>query len=189
MKWIAFEPDAENFKLLRINTILNDLEDRATLINCGLGDRFDELTMYRNLSNPGGNGLFASEYNPVPEKVKIIPLDSYLAENKIAAQDIKYIWMDTEGYEAQVLLGAKNFLKQNPVPIFTEFNPMAWNKSGCFERMISLLKEVGYTHYIWIKECMQSGKENVYPLEKLREFKNSNAWIGSLGDIFLFCIT
>lgn len=189
LKWLAFEPDAENFKLLRINTILNDMEDKATLVNCGLGEEFEEKTMYRNLTNPGSNGIFnkwlPSERNAPTETIKIIPLDAYLAENKIAANEIKYIWMDTEGYEAHVLLGAKNLLAQNPMPIFTEFNPMVWNRTGNFERMMSLLKEVGYTHWIWVLEMERIGEEKVYPLDKLWEFKNSNNWIGSLGDIFL----
>ena len=188
-KWLAFEPDPENFKLLRVNTILNDLEDKATLVNCGLGDKFDELTMYRNLSNPGGNGIFnkwlPSERNAPTEKIKVIPLDSYLAENKIDAAEVKYIWIDTEGFEAQVLLGAKNFLTQNAPPIFMEFNPMPWNKSGYFEKFVALLKSVGYTHFIWVLELTKTGQEKIYPIDGILEWKNSDAWIGSLGDIFL----
>ncbi|MBR3499531.1 MAG: FkbM family methyltransferase [Selenomonadaceae bacterium] len=189
MKWLAFEPDPENFKLLRVNTILNDLEDRATLVNCGLGDKFDELIMYRNLSNPGGNGIFnkwlPSERNAPTEKIKVIPLDSYLAENKIAVAEIKYIWIDTEGFEAQVLLGAKNFLTQNAPPIFMEFNPMPWNRSGYFDRLVELLKSVGYTHFIWMLDIIQRGQGKIYPIDKLFDWKSSDAWIGSLGDIFL----
>lgn len=185
MKWLAFEPDAENFKLLRINTILNDMEDKATLVNCGLGDKFDEMIMYRDLKNPGHNNFTEQKNNVPTAKVKIIPLDSYLAENKIAASDVKYIWIDTEGFEPQVLLGAKNLLKENPAPIFMEFNPMIWNKSGYFEHMMNLLEEVGYTHWIWVLEMIQRGEEKVYPLNELWQFKNSNREIGSLGDIFL----
>ena len=184
-KWLAFEPDPENFKLLRINTILNYMEDRATLVNCGLGNKFDKLTMYRDLSNPGHNNFTEPKKNVPTEKIKVIPLDSYLAENKIAATEIKYIWIDTEGFEAQVLLGAKNFLTQNAPPIFMEFNPMAWNKSGYFKKFVALLKSVGYTHFIWILELAQSGQEKIYPIDKLFDWKNSDAPIGSLGDIFL----
>lgn len=188
LKLLAFEPDPENFKMHRVNLILNDMEDKATLINCGLGDKFDEMTMYKSLENPGGNGMFLglllNEDLPT-ETVKIIPLDSYLAENKISAQDVKYIWIDTEGFEPQVLLGAKNLLKENPAPIFMEFNPMLWNKSGFYEQMMKLLKDCCYTHYILIHELEQTGKEKVYPIEELWNFKKSTAWIGSLGDIFL----
>ena len=189
LKYIAFEPDAENFKLLRINTILNDLNDNSILVNFGLGEVFEEQQMYKNLANPGGNGMFnkwlPSERNFPTETIKIIPLDAFFAENNLAAENVKYIWIDTEGYEAQVLLGAKNLLTKNPVPIFMEFNPMAWNKTGRFERFVDLLKMVGYTHFIWIPETFQHKEEIIYPIDKLWDWKNSNNWIGSLGDIFL----
>ena len=189
LKYLAFEPDAENFKLLHVNIILNDLDNRATAVNFGLGEVFEEQQMYMNLANPGGNGMFnkwlPDERNFPTETINIIPLDAFFAENKIAAQDVKYIWIDTEGYEAQVLLGAKNILSQNPAPIFMEFNPMAWNKTGYFERFIDLLKTVGYTHFIWVLEMIQRKEEKVYPIDKLWDWKNSDNWIGSLGDIFL----
>jgi len=107
------------------------------------------------------------------------------AENKIAAQEVKYIWIDTEGFEPQVLLGAKNLLKENPAPIFMEFNPMIWNKSGFYNQMMELFKECQYTHYILINEFDKIGEEKVYPIEELWNFTESTAWIGSLGDIFL----
>ena len=91
LKLLAFEPDAENFKLLRINTILNGMEDKVILVNCGLGNKFDEMTMYIDRSNPGYNSVIKFEDRTLTETVKIIPLDSYLAENKIAAQAVKYI--------------------------------------------------------------------------------------------------
>ena len=188
LKLLAFEPDAENFKLLRINLLLNDVsDDKATIVNCGLGDKFDELTMYRNLDNPGGNGMFNNLLgeNFPTETIKIMPLDSYLAEHKIAAHEVKYIWIDTEGFEPQVLLGAKNLLTENPAPIFMEFNPMIWNKTGYLERLIDLLKSVGYTQFIWTAEPNQAKYGNLHSIDELWDCKNSKDWIGALADIFL----
>ena len=189
LTWLAFEPDAENFKLLRINKILNDLDDRAVLVRCGVSDKFDTLTMYRNLSNPGGNGMFNNllpNENFPEETIKVIPLDAYFEENELPASAVKYIWMDTEGYEANALLGAKKLLKENPAPIFSEFNPAMWNRTGNLENAVSLLKEAGYTRVIWVFELMQKRKENIYPIDWILNWKNSDAWIGSLGDIFIF---
>lgn len=182
LKLLAFEPDTENFKLLRTNLILNDIgDDKAIAVNCGLGDKFDELTMYRDFENPGHNSLINVKDDAPTETVKIMPLDSYLAEHKIAAHEVKYIWLDTEGFEPQVLLGAKNLLTENPAPLFMEFNPMAWNKSGYFEQTIDLLKSVGYTHFIWTVESNQA----VHSIDEIYQFKNSTDWIGLIGDIFL----
>lgn len=179
LKILAFEPDAENFKLLRTNLILNDIGlDKATVVNCGLGDKFDEMTMYRNLTNPGANRLlFKVQNDQLIETVKIVPLDAYLIENKIAASEVKYIWIDTEGFEPQVLLGAKNLLRENPAPIFMEFNLNMWKSSGGFEPMMSLLMEY-YSHFIYVKGNI----ENLYPLEMLLTIDDT---FMQKGDIFL----
>ena len=180
LKLLAFEPDPENFKMHRINLMLNDIgDDKATVVNCGLGDKADELKMYRNLENPGANSFIKQDSGTPIAPVKIIPLDDYLAEHNIAARDVKYIWIDTEGFEAQVLLGAKNLLRENPAPLFVECNLGAWDKSGYFDDMMTLLAE-GYSHFILFE-----GKQTLYPLETLRTLKRSNTFFGRRGDIFL----
>lgn len=181
LKLLAFEPDPENFKMHRINLLLNDIgDDKATVVNCGLGDKLDEMTMYRDLVNPGHNNLTEPKGGVPTETVKVMPLDAYLAEHNIAAWDVKYIWIDTEGFEAQVLLGAKNLLRENPAPIFMECNLSVWEKSGRFDDMLALLAE-GYSHLIHIA----GSKVNLYPLDAIRTVGNPKADIGGNGDIFL----
>lgn len=180
LKLLAFEPDAENFKLLRTNLILNDLEDSATVVNCGLGEESSEMTMYRNLFRPNTNTLFKRGEDMPTATIKIIALDDYLAENKIAAEEVKYIWIDTEGFEAKILLGAKNLLAQNPVPIFTECNLGSWDETGAFEPMMKLLAE-NYSHFVFA----QGDTDILYPLEDLRKIKRPNNPQGMIGDIFL----
>ena len=69
--------------------------------------------LYSNGSNPGANSFIKQEQSTPIATVKIMPIDAYISEKKIAAHDVKYIWIDTEGFEAQVLLGAKNLLREN----------------------------------------------------------------------------
>ncbi|MBE8953975.1 MAG: FkbM family methyltransferase [Quinella sp. 1Q7] len=182
LKLLAFEPDAENFKLLSVNLLLNDLgDDKVTIVNSGLGDKFDEMTMYRDLENPGSNRLVQYKADMPHETIKIMPLDSYLAENNIAARDVKYIWIDTEGFEAQVLLGAKNLLTENPAPIFVEFNLGAWRKSGCFDEFFAIIAGK-YSHFI----LLDYGKETLYPIDALRTLTPPTEGFGRIGgDIFL----
>ena len=179
LKLLAFEPDPENFKMHHVNKILNDMEERTALINCGLGNEFNELVLYRNGNNSGANGFIKHQYSQPIASIKVIPLDSYFAENKISASEVKYIWIDTEGFEPQVLLGAKNLLKENPAPIFMECNLRAWDNSGFFDDMLSLLSE-GYSHFIHVQ-----GSDKVYPLETLRRIERPNNSLGQIGDIFL----
>lgn len=184
LKLLAFEPDAENFKLLRANLILNDMEEKSVAENFGLGIEESEQTFYKNITNPGGSGMFFEGRNFPSETIKIIALDKYFEEKNLNAEDIRYIWIDTEGFEPQVLLGAQNILRKNPAPIFMEFNPHWWQKSGFYEKMMELLIEL-YESYIWLKEGTENGEFILRPIEKLWEFQNSAADIGALGDIFL----
>ena len=191
LKLLAFEPDAENFKLLRANLILNDLYEKTIAENFGLGLEESEQTMYRDIINPGHNGMFSqkgnTEFNPLKiksETIKITSLDKYFEEKNLATEDIRYIWIDTEGFEPQVLLGAQNILRKNPAPVFMEFNPKYWQKSGFYEKMMRLLTPL-YSSYIWVKEAMTTKNTTQYPIEKLWEFQNSTAEFGSMGDIFL----
>ena len=191
LKLLAFEPDAENFKMLRANLILNDLYEKSIAENLGLGAEESEQTMYRDIVNPGHNGMFSQEGNQEfdmtkikSENIKIISLDKYFAEKNLAAEDIKYIWIDTEGFESQVLIGAQNILRKNPAPIFMEFNPQYWQKSGFYERMMEILSEF-YSNYIRVQESMTTKNIISYPIEKLWKFQNSTAEFGTMGDIFL----
>ncbi len=179
LKLLAFEPDPENFKMHRVNMILNDLDGVTDLVNCGLGNEFNELMLYRNGANSGANGFIKHPYSRPIANIKVIPLDSYLAENKIAASEVKYIWIDTEGFEPQVLLGAKNLLMENPAPVFMECNLRAWDNSGYFEDMMTLLAK-NYSHFIHVQ-----GGEKIYLIDALRNFKRPDNPLGQLGDIFL----
>ena len=183
LKLLAFEPDPENFKLLRTNLILNDVEN-FIVENYGLGDEETEMTMYKAPWNPGANRFFRERDDQKTEIIKIIPLDKYFAEKNISAKDVKYIWIDTEGFEAQVLLGMKNILTENQAPVFLEFNPQRWQETGYYEKMIDFLKEL-YEGYIWTKEYFQTKNIKINKIEDLIKFQNSTDSAGFIGDIFL----
>lgn len=171
LKLLAFEPDAENFKMLRANLILNDLYENSIVENFGLGIEESEQKLNKIDYNPGANSIFSDVFikNAPTETIKIISLDKYFAEKNLAAEDIKYIWIDTEGFEAQVLLGAQNILRKNPAPVFMEFNPHIYKKSGFYEKWMSLLSEL-YGNYILLPNSKNFSTLEVQPLEKLWEY-------------------
>ena len=184
LKLLAFEPDPENFKLLRTNLILNDAEENSVIENFGLGEVESEMTLYRDKNNPGHNGVYSNDTGVESETVKILPLDNYFDAQNMDAEKIKYIWIDTEGFEPQVLFGMKNILSKNPAPIFMEFNPQYWQKSGYYEKFVELLKKF-YAGYVWTPEVKSIDEVEVHPIEQLFEFRNSTAPCGVMGDIFL----
>lgn len=184
LKLLAFEPDPENFKLLRANLILNDAEKNSVAENFGLGEVEDEMTIYRDKNNPGHNGVYSNDTGVKADTIKIIPLDEYFVEKNLSPKDVKYIWIDTEGFEPQVLFGMKNILTENPAPIFMEFNPQYWQKSGYYEKFVALLKKF-YEGYVWVPSIENINTITVLPIETLFEFQDSTAPMGVLADIFL----
>tara|TARA_Y100000741_G_C18259333_1_gene560065 strand:+ start:1779 stop:2663 length:885 start_codon:yes stop_codon:yes gene_type:complete len=100
LNYIAFEPEKSVFNCLETN----NKEDNNELFNIGLSNKNGIKKFY--LDTEGGNSSFvkfgSEEYNEieVARLDKIIPLD----------KQIKLLKIDAEGYEPEVLDGAKNIL-------------------------------------------------------------------------------
>lgn len=171
LKLLAFEPDSENIKFLRINLILNDMEKNTSIEPCAVGATDSEQILYK--AGSGAHSFFNYRNDVVEsESMKIVSLDNFLEKKRITPEDIKYIWIDTEGFEAQVVIGAKNLLAKNPAPLYMEFSPTFWNKSGYYDKMMEVLMKY-YSKFIFIGETLKKGTKTLQPIENLWEFKNS----------------
>lgn len=178
---IAFEPDDSNNKLLQINLLLNGLVGEAYVEAFGLSDRRENKVLYYDEINPGGTSLVRKSGGRTTE-VPLISLDEYFAESGLDDGKIKYMWIDTEGFEPFVVGGAMNILQKRDIPLYMEFNPYLWNQQGLLQTMADYLRAAGYTGYIIIQQYME-GKREVYPVETLMAFKD----VGQdfIRDIFL----
>lgn len=59
-------------------------------------------------------------------------------------------------------------------------------KSGLLEKPVDMLKNLGYTRFISVKEFLRTSEEKIYPLEKLLVAVNyAKTPLGQIGDIFL----
>lgn len=181
VKIIAFEPDVRNNRLLHINMQLNCLTEEARIEAYGLSNRSEKKTLHYDESNPGGTSLVKNPGGLTTE-VSLISLDDYFAANKLDAGKIKYIWIDTEGFEPLVIGGAQKILRHNDIPLYMEFNPYLWEKQGLFDDMLTILQNSGYTDFIMIQEYME-GNKSVFPLCALQSLRTAGAWY--LRDIFL----
>lgn len=147
----------------------------------GLSNRSEKKTLHYDESNPGGTSLVKNPGGLTTE-VSLISLDDYFAAGKLDAGKIKYIWIDTEGFEPLVIGGAKKILRHNNIPLYMEFNPYLWEKQGLFDDMLTILQDSGYTDFIMIQEYME-GNKSVFPLCALQSLRTAGAWY--LRDIFL----
>lgn len=177
---LAFEPESNNYKLLSTNLLLNGLDKVSVAENYGLSEKQEHRKLHINNYNPGQNSII-HDYGQVSEEIKMISLDEYLLQNGISADEIKYMWIDTEGFEPFVLNGGKNALNSGNFPVFMELNPYLWNAAGLYEKMMELLCKI-YTKFIIIDEVLE-GNESLHQIDELWQYREASQFFQS--DIFL----
>ena len=171
VKILAFEPSEQNHRLLRVNALLNEIDENdCTFVKKGVSDKTCSASFSYDPENPGGSSVVL-EGSDVLDKVELISLDDFFESSELNPQMIKYIWIDVEGFEARLLAGAHNIIKQINVPIFMEFIPRFYSqKEGEFEFLMKEL-ESQFNNYI----CMQEIEKGIQPISCLREEQNNNS--------------
>jgi FkbM family methyltransferase len=115
---IAFEPSKKTFNLLQANIYLNEVDDRVQTYNLAISNKKTNLYLAIKEGNYGGNYISKNKQKKT-EIVKSDILDNYTYNfNK----NNSLIFMDAEGHEPNIFLGAKKTLKKK-IPIVFEFYP------------------------------------------------------------------
>ncbi|MEM3542742.1 MAG: FkbM family methyltransferase [archaeon] len=109
-KVYAFEPVPETFKVLQENIRLNKLGDKIIPIQAGVGDKEQESIIYYDQVGDAGASFCESPGKMNKIKVKIVTIDEFVRKEKIPRVD--FIKIDTEGFEKEVLLGAKETIRE-----------------------------------------------------------------------------
>ena len=132
---ISFEPENDNFEMLKKNTKLNNLKN-TTLINKALSDKKGKLKLYLAKGNLGHHSL-VEKVGEKYEEVEVDTLDNILKELKISKVDL--IKIDVEGAENLVLKGALETLKNSHPKIVFE----AWDKNH-LDKIKEVLEPLNY---------------------------------------------
>lgn len=135
LKYIAFEPVRENFKVLKMNCILNDCED-IVVENYGVSDAERTMGLTIAETNYGGSRLTEIEKGKVRETCETIKLDMYIKRMNISPSDISYIWMDIEGHEVNAIKGAKELLSASQASLFMEYNVSEYKAGGTLKGVL-----------------------------------------------------
>ena len=139
----AVEPVLKNYYLLRKNLTLNNCNNVSTY-NFAIGNVDSHLEMYiydkcnwsSFIKNPGGN-IIDTVQVPVFTLDKFI--DSYLTQNP------HFIRMDVEGFEYEILMGAKKTLQSvTPLIFCIEIHPHLISKEKVTS-IITMMKDNGFT--------------------------------------------
>lgn len=101
---VCFEPIPKNVFLLRTNLALNGLSERAIVIEAAAGASDGKATISLDPLNGGGHSL-TQERGGGSLVVDQVSVHGALDRTGISRQDIRLAWIDTEGFEAEVLAG------------------------------------------------------------------------------------
>lgn len=170
---IAFEPEKDNFRLLKKNITANETKNIFGF-QAAVGDVYGYAYL-KIASSPGQHSISQSKD---AVKVPMVSLDKFLEKNKIAYKNIGYVKIDAEGYEHKVLQGMLKTIKSaDDMVIQFEYAPQHLEEQGCnFDELFSLIVENNLKAYYWdfsinkLLECKDARwflEENV-----IDDFKN-----------------
>ena len=142
----AFEPQIHLHNQVCGNVFLNQVSDKVTCYNVGLGEAekrssFGSLDKHNSLNWEGNTGIEVVNYggrsledNLGTNEIEVKTLDSF----QLTPQFIK---IDVEGYELKVLQGASKTLQQHsPIILFESFQEAQ-------PEVFTLLKSINYEIY------------------------------------------
>lgn len=142
---IAFEPNPKNINRFKKNIALNSF-DNITLVELGVGNEAGEFQLNNDTPENLGMGWIG---NPSDDKsvssilIKVTSLDDYLLSMELNSVD--FIKIDVEGFEINVLEGAKGIIKKFQPTLFVEVEDTLLNRQGTSaSELISLIREFNY---------------------------------------------
>ncbi len=145
----AVEPVKKNFELLKVNVILNNLEDKIKIYNYALNSDDDQdLDIELSNDNFGDHRVrlqksesnLYDEHDRKIEKVKSKKFDT-LFQNLNRQKDLVYI--DAQGFEPIILAGAQNLI-DSKTPIVIEFWPYSLKRNNLYGQMRKIIEKFKY---------------------------------------------
>ncbi len=146
---ITFEPNPRTVPLIRRNLEANGFADRASVVECALGERADRLTLH--LSGGGDtSSLHGADDETECVEVDVIPADSFI-DPSVAVDVVK---LDVEGSEVAALRGMSETIARGSAAatLFVECHPALLERAGAsVAELVGLLRDSG-RDVLWIDE-------------------------------------
>ena len=149
---VAIEPEPENFRVLRLNVLINDLEDRITTLRLAASNEIGRSEFVVTRSR-GGKHWIATDRSKLKRKksdteiveVETVTLDISSRPGRSIAERTGMLWMDAEAHEGHILEGAGSLLERG-VPLVLEWNPVILDRVGDRDKFQRMVAE-NYTHF------------------------------------------
>lgn len=142
-KVYSFEPITRIYNQMLSSINMNNIFN-VVPYNIGIGDENTSLDIFGSDINMGGSSLITSENRYKVQTVKIFKLDDVF--DKIGIEKVDLIKIDVEGFELQVLMGAKETIDMYKPKILIEYSPYFYNKYDVeiSSKIFSFLKDRDY---------------------------------------------
>jgi len=145
-KVYSFEPDPDNFKLLKKNIKANDYHN-IVAIQKAVSDRTGKIRLFLEKDNSTMHKIYrARGENCTTIEIESVSLDDFFKDKN---KKINFIKMDIEGAEGGAIKGMQKLLDENDnIIIFSEFCPRAMRGCGIGpEEYFKLLSKFGFIFY------------------------------------------
>jgi len=137
-KVFCFEPSKYVFSKL-LKTISKNSLSQVIPYNLGCGRESKKVVLNKVYASSGNSSIVSSKIVPnSSEEIEIVALDSI---EELRQHKIKFLKIDTEGYEPEVLLGAKSLISNNKPVIYIE---MGGDYIESTKKSLKILEEYGY---------------------------------------------
>jgi FkbM family methyltransferase len=176
----AFEPDPNNFKILKKNIEINNIKN-VILIQKAVSNTSKSISLYLCDYNHAQHRIYPSSRCNEKIDVESTTIDEYLA--KIDFNKINFVKMDVEGSEYDVIDGMKQTLQSNPnLKMLCEFSPKQIKERG-LEPEIILKQLLDHNFKIY---PITTAREKIIPIDYSQSVIDEIMAIGH--GLNLFCI-
>jgi FkbM family methyltransferase len=127
----AFEPEPDNFQILRKNVGDNGFTNVYTF-DVALSDRRAPVSLYLSWDNYGDHRIYDAAYRRPRRTVEVMTdsLDRIVLDELDEHGPVSVIKIDTQGYEPFVLRGGERVIRRDRPPIFLEYWPFGYQRAG-----------------------------------------------------------
>ena len=169
-KAIAIEPDPFNYRLLKANILINDLNPQIDTHNIALGKSDGEqLVLEQSKDNFGDHRISIDENSNDSSLIKINVKSESLDSIFDAAVDKDVlVWMDTQGFEGYVLAGASKTIS-NKIPLVIEFWPFGMLRAKSYAYLKKALLAGSYTKFYLLDGEPEANRLSEAALDELWE--------------------
>jgi FkbM family methyltransferase len=154
---ICFEPESENVLTLRLNLLLNGLEDRSHVVRAALSDTAGKALLAVYVQKGGKHHIVATSdaqrrraADATLVEVRALTLDQLVDHGTIDPAEVGLLWMDVQGHEGHILQGAGRLLDEG-VPVVLEWAPQALERHGTG---IGEIAARCYTHFLDVRNSI-----------------------------------